>query len=154
MISEADALDADDNRKAADSSRRWRPTSWKSTLKIIGPSLVRGISATLLRPEERGPPSSHLHRLVRVRRLRADGACIRAAGRERIGRPTCGERQHRPRKLPGARSRHPCAGLGCRQRSAAKPDREAGPFPVRLERGLEDETPAGLEDVPKPLRAL
>src|SRR4051794_23112979 len=155
MISEADALDADDNKKAADNgSRRWRPTHWKSTLKIIGPSLVRGISATVLRPEERGPPSSHLHRLVPVCRVRADGTCIRAAGRERIGRPPCREWRHRALELPGARSRRPCVGLGRRQRSAAKPNREAGAFPVRLEWRLEDETPTGLEDVPKPLRAL
>ena len=120
----------------------------------MGPSLVRGISATVLRPEERGPPSSHRDRLEPVCRMRADGACIRTAGRERIGRPPCRERRHRSRELPSARSRRPCVGLGRRQRSAAKPNREAGAFPVRLEWRLEDETPTGLEDVPKPLRAL
>src|SRR5438874_4632658 len=55
MISEADAVGADNSRRAADNgSRRWRPTHQKSTLKIIGRSLVRGISATVSRPESMG----------------------------------------------------------------------------------------------------
>ena len=61
------------NRATDNGSRRWRPTLWKSTLKIMGPSLVRGISATVLPPEERGPPSSHRHCLEPVCRMRADG---------------------------------------------------------------------------------